>query len=42
MEDEEIKVQEVTDEEERELEKASADYTEKNIQVLEGLEAVRK
>jgi len=25
-----------------ELEKASADYTEKNIQVLEGLEAVRK
>ncbi len=27
---------------EEELEKASADYTEKNIQVLEGLEAVRK
>lgn len=42
VDEEEVKIQKVSEEEERELEKASADYTEKNIQVLEGLEAVRK
>ncbi len=42
MVDEEMEMKEISEEEERELEKASADYTEKNIQVLEGLEAVRK
>lgn len=42
VDEEEVKIQRVSEEEERELEKASADYTEKNIQVLEGLEAVRK